>query len=255
MDNRLNKYRFKTIKECNKHAAKWIADHPMDCIVWAAQQCNRDDHDRSTVESADEYVTGLTKEDKQAIMTLDLEEDYGECIASEDVVSETNQVHSSEEEEDDEVLKSLEKAYEDCTSNMGKRNMIKSLINQRKDINNNARRLYKEAMSKLRERRKDTLREMGVDETLVNLFPSSLTATIPEQLQNEIDVRVAEKQREEAAKEHQRQQKIFENPWLHKTEQELSRLQLEVEQCPEGDEKRAKQYILTACSDSIKAFH
>lgn len=255
MDNRLNKYYFKPLPNCNKEAAKWIQDHPMDCIVWAAQQCNRDDNERSTVGS--EHVTGLTKQDKVAIMSINLEEDLGESVISEDVVHESSeQVQSSEDEaENDEVLELLQMAYNGCTHNIGKKKMIECLLNQRKKTNQKNKCLLREAKERSHERRINTLREMGVDETMVNLLPASPTAPVPDELQEEIDKCQAEKKRKETEKETKRHDAIFETPWLHKSEKELARLQLEFELCPEGEQKKAKHYILTTYSDALKAFH
>jgi len=41
MDNRMNKYFFKPLAVVDRHAAKWIKEHPMHCIVWASKQCEQ----------------------------------------------------------------------------------------------------------------------------------------------------------------------------------------------------------------------
>jgi len=76
MDNRLNRYFFKTLPEVKKEAAKWIQSHPMNCIVWAAEMCGAksDTDDEEVLEEVDCFDKGLSKKDKVAILSLSLDD-------------------------------------------------------------------------------------------------------------------------------------------------------------------------------------
>ena len=262
MNNRLNKYLFKTLPEVNKDAARWITEHPMECIVWASKQCQPSflaARQQGVAELTAE-CTGLSKDDKQAIMKLDLKEESDVTVNCPD----TNENHpeipqgqpqSSEDEEDDEILELLEGALDNCLHNVGKCKMIKSLIRQRKEMKKTAKQQYKEAMEVLYRQRQDGIRNMGVSETLLDLLPANPSGQVPTPLQIEIDERRAQQHRIEKEKEESRLKRVFESTWLREKERKMVTLQAEIEQCPEGEVKKAKQYLLSTSIDAIKAFH
>jgi hypothetical protein len=105
------------------------------------------------------------------------------------------------------------------------------------------------------EQRLEEYRNLGIDEDLLELLPSDPKETIPSPLCHQISERIAKQKRVEMQAENERVKAIFEMPWLHEKEKEMVQLQEEIENCRRDEVRRAKQYVLSTLSDSIKLFH
>ena len=81
MERRLRTYSFKSLQNPKKRAAAWLRNHPMDCIVWAAERARSDEDETNS--SGDEggedcQVVGeglLPECEKEALRKLSLVED------------------------------------------------------------------------------------------------------------------------------------------------------------------------------------
>ena len=231
MDNRLNNYYFTGLSHVRKEAAKWIRDHPINCIVWAAQQsvllhseCNEDAND----ESDSFYDTGLSSKDKLAIISLNLgEEKVTNNQEEEDVLPTGNNNEpacpsqpasdSSDSYDEEDIVPILVRAKANCEENVGKARMIGQLIQQRKESD---KKLVQNVRRRNYEHRCQYLRELGIEEEMVELEPSNPRAAIPDPLQQEINQKSAEKRAAENEKEEQRLKTLFKNTWLKEKEKE-----------------------------------
>ena len=130
--------------------------------------------------------------------------------------------------------------------------MIAQLIQRRKES-------YKKLLQNVRRRnyehRCQYLRDLGIDEEMVELEPCNPKAAIPDRLQQEINQKSAEKRAAENEKEDQRLKTLFNNTWLKEKEKEMQQMQLEIQHCPQGDRRKAKLYLLSTFSNVVQKFH
>ncbi|KAK3737765.1 hypothetical protein QZH41_002735 [Actinostola sp. cb2023] len=256
MNNRLNKYKFKTLPVVDKEAAKWIKDHPMDCITWAALQCPAPQLDDHNVIDCMAENQGLSLEDKQAILSLDLDKEpiINRTTAPEHL--EIPRALSSDEEGEDEKIQLLKRAMESSEHNVGKVRMLEDLIRQLKQDNRAWRQRMVEHEQRRHGQHKEHLRGIGVNEELLDLLPMDPSVNpVPTELQQEITAKVAEQKTVAEEREKARVKDLFTSQWLINKEKQMVDLQLQVEHCPLGKVKKAKEYLLSTCVDAIKAFH
>ena len=78
MDKRLRAYQFKRLENLKKKAVAWLRKHPMECVVWAAEQAkwSKPDSDSdgtdSDVENKQDQEGNLQQEEKQELKALSL---------------------------------------------------------------------------------------------------------------------------------------------------------------------------------------
>ncbi|KAK3721650.1 hypothetical protein QZH41_003673 [Actinostola sp. cb2023] len=276
MDNRLNRYFFKTLPEVKKEAAKWIQSHPMNCIVWAAEMCGaKSDTDDEEVleEEVNCFDKGLSKKDKVAILSLSLDDAVDEQAqdfeegSTDPVPTVVDQVIGTSQDEnqeshdsaeyfdDDDDIPLFERAKLTCAWNLGKGRMIDGMIAQIKARQNVIRREISKSRKAEYKRRQEHLRSLGVDESLLEMLPRDPRSPRPTPLRQEIAEKKALQDEAEEKVEEERIKQVFESSWLHNQELKMAKLQREIKGCSYGDVKRAKQYLLDTFSDALNNFH
>lgn len=265
MDNRLNKYFFRSLLNIKKEAAGWIKDHPMHCIIWAAQQCEQLSSQDKDDEACENVFasTGLSREDRWAIVSLNLDSEPQTDIGEQEV-SESLTLASSQEEEirdeesttdDDHIMELLITAKTLSGHNIGKARMIDRLIQMVKAQQRHIQEQQSRHRAAEHAKRVDRLKRLGVDEDLLDLLPMDPYATMPSQLRQQISQLQGEKKKREEQEEQARVKSLFLNPWLQSKEKELVQLQKEINSCMTENVKRAKQYLSSTVCNAIKSFH
>ena len=269
MDNRLHKYFFQPLPQVNKTAAKWIRTHPMSCIVWASEiSGDLADAEEDELEDEDDCFLnrGLSDSDKAAIFSLSLDEDpdhKSQCQNSEEALENPENVtqhadpeSSSEDcDDEDEILTALIQAKNSVGGNFGKARMLQSLIEKTKEEKRKVKENLKRQESAMRARRCEHLKELGVDENLLETLPSDPEVATPTPLAENIQERRQRLQAAEAEAEEQRVKDIFESEWLKSKELEMAQVQKETVNCSVQSVKSAKEYLVSVKSDAIRLYH
>lgn len=226
MDRRLQVYEFSSLENPVKGAAAWLQAHPMDCIVWAAQNALP----RSTMNNPDEDIDELMtyaaqegvlleneKEDLRNLCLTDILEEHSEeeeVSTSIDLQEETNTTPDKEENR----IEKLERILMDCAEGSLRFRQISSMLNHEKRIlrelrqEKRKRQLHRDAFLTARGVSTEEI-ELLADDPTTTSYPAPIAAKLEEydHLQRE----KAKKDREATA------QKVFENQWLRKTESKL----------------------------------
>ncbi|KAL9978136.1 hypothetical protein ACROYT_G015623 [Oculina patagonica] len=125
MERRLRTYSFKSLQNPKKRAAAWLRNHPIDCIVWAAERARSDEDEANS--SGDEgkvdcQVVGeglLSECEKKALRTLPLVEDEEAKQAQTESNLHEDDSSSDEDEnkqDEEQTVGVLERALQKCMS-------------------------------------------------------------------------------------------------------------------------------------------
>lgn len=96
---------------------------------------------------------------------------------------------------------------------------------------------------------------IGVSEDLLEFLPSDPGDPVPTPLLKEIAYRESVQRQAEQEKEVARVQDLFTSNWLINKEKEMVDLQLQIQNCPPGKVRKAKEYLLSTCVEALKLFH
>ena len=273
MENRLTKYFFKPLPEVVPEAALWLKEHPMHCIVWAANVVKQHKHKLVVnEETSKEERPGLSTQDRVEIFNLKMSSEESLSIApnEEDMESDDSQTEFNEEgteesenEPDTQFLTcrdSLQAAKSQCLAecNFGKAKMVERLMLVLEEEKEKRKQQERKTNKSIRERQKKWLVDLGVDKDLVSQHlpkQPDISGKLPSQLQRTASECTRQRKKEQEKKDREKTKQNFSSTWLQSQEKKMRALQEELEKCTDEKVKMAKQYILTTASDAIKLYH
>lgn len=179
MNRRMNKYFFQSLPEVKPEANRWLREHAMDCILWAASQSPQEPSASCQPNPSD---VGLTEQDLLEITTVQLSEESSQVPvpgqSSDDVNTSdddnTSDTENNQDEDDSDSAKSdvdnddeleivtLRKHLRTYNPISLKGRQVRLLLEKAEDEKKQVRHASRREKQKQLERRCKTLIEFGV---------------------------------------------------------------------------------------------
>ena len=253
MDRRLTTYHFKSLPHPDKNAAKWLKQHPMDCVLWAAQMASQPAEE----DPSDEDVKdgGLEEQEKEELRTLCLGEvlDESDCPNVEES-SQINVVEASQDGSDssqDQTIIALRKAVENCSEGSLRHRQVSRLLEVRLQEVEKVRQ-YKE---KTYQDRQESLVSRGVTKAHAALLPRETSDPLPTPIQQDLEAAREQSRREELLTKRQRASEAFKAAWLQTTERELYQCTMTLASVVDRGRRAAMEAHQEVLQDKMKNHH
>ncbi|KAL9960800.1 hypothetical protein ACROYT_G034302 [Oculina patagonica] len=236
MDKRLRTYYFRKLENPKKKAVAWLRKHPMECVVWAAEEAKRcttdteSDEADSDEENAQDEEGSLQQKEKEDLRALSLtdppvkETRPGEAEASD----EESSAAGTEQSDDDDVTDST-------TSD-------DALVELRATLS----RLDPESLR---------YRERGVSTQTADLLPMEQDTVMPTPIQTELQDHCDQQRDQEERDRRENAREAFKGAWLRRTERELHDCAKKVHTSPDQDFRKSMQALLEVLQDKLKKHH
>ena len=226
MERRLRTYSFKSLQNPKKRAAAWLRNHPMDCIVWAAERARSDEDETNS--SGDEggedcQVVGeglLPECEKEALRTLSLVEDeVAELAQTESNLHEDESSSDEDENEQDEeqTVGALERALQKCVPDSLRHRQIAHLLHTRKQLEKDK----KEREEYRYRQRKEVLISKGISPESADLLPRDELEPMPSPLREELLAYHQDVMKANSELRREKAREAYDNQWVTSTEKEL----------------------------------
>ncbi len=229
MDRRLRNYTFKSLAAPKKRAADWLRKHPMECVVWAAENArsfeDEDDSSASSDEEDDmENEDGtLPQTEREALrkmvladVVIDPTQDSGDEL--EDVMEgEQNSVEYHDDSNECPSIAALKNIIVECSPVSIRHRQAARVLEMR--LEENAR--LEEWQRQDFVRRQEHLIRRGVTRESVELLPEEVTDPLPTPIVADLSEFRRQALREELVARRRKARDAFQLPWLQSTEREL----------------------------------
>lgn len=231
MDRRLRNYTFKSLAVPKKRAADWLRKHPMECVVWAAENARRSEEEDDSSDTSDEEDGSendnddgtLPQTEKEALrkmvlgdVVIDPSQDSGDEL--EDVMeSGQNSVEDHDDSNECPSIAALKNIIEECSPVSIRHRQAARVLEMR--LEENARLQDWQRQDHLR--RQQHLMTRGVTREHVELLPEDGTDFLPTPIVEDLANFRRQSLREELAARRKKARDAFQVPWLQSTEREL----------------------------------
>ena len=269
MDKRLRTYQFKRLENPKKKAVAWLRKHPMECVVWAAEQakCCKPDSDSddtdSDMENGQHEEGNLQQEEKQELKALSRsdppvkDDESVEAQLSEEECPDAGTQQSNDEDAEPanatpsntivDLRAALSRAY---PGSLRYRQVEHMLREQEQRIA--SRRNLAEKKHQLQ---KASLRERGVSTQTADLLPVEPDEAMPTPILIELQRHCDRRKAQEDQERREKVRRAFEGTWIRATEVELKNC-CDKYQSSSDPTVRAnvKEWIKVLC-DKLKMHH
>lgn len=268
MEVRLRKFPFKTLKSPPVAGVqKFLKDHAMDCIVWAATKAvePEDELPRPPKETRkDDEPFGEEEKARIKNLTFDESDKESEGNIADDPFEETSQesdesVSFTDEQASSSFVNVMEKEL-DMISKLCEKEPPHSLKRRQLEvIGANVKQVKEDCLNQEEERKAQFLNETKARWIAVGMLREedanlleSVDGPYHPNIEKTREEYFANKRAEEERALEERAQKYYEDEWVIAKEKELQDLQRKEDTAKDQDTKRALAYVMQVAVDALK---
>jgi hypothetical protein len=273
-------FEFKTLPNPKRKAAKWLKNHPMECVAWAATKarCSPDEIESSD-DDDDEEGEGVNHEndgtmdevEKEMLRTLPLAEvlasssteqrgdrdpsESGTSSSSDSSEDSSDSDDSSDTDEsvdsDDECIDKLKRALDENSPFSLKYRHINRILDSKLEQRETKKKMEESSYRQ----RQNHLINRGVSKELIHLLPKDAKHPMPTPIRDALEAQREKTARQELEAKNKRAKDVFKDPWLVKTEKDLYKC-IKIMNTSSNQEKREGMRSLSSIIvNKLKLFH